>query len=174
MKETENERRLWRAVLDLAMADLKIPAYKSALRRWFEADNAGGDEPAGSFAWVCDVLGLDRDAVLGTLGLSVPIKKDVISKYAEISGNGNGSTKPEAFLNEKRFRFIYKQPDDYEDEEVISAYRRISATAAESNGRISAGQIREIMQDEGFKANRPDWSDVISAMVGNGEIEEIE
>lgn len=54
------ERRLWCAVLALAIEDLSSGNYRAVLARsWIASREA---EP-GSFLWICEELGLDPEAI---------------------------------------------------------------------------------------------------------------
>ena len=66
------EQKLWSNVLLQALTDLsgREPLAKSA-RRWFSSK----EESIGSFAWVCNHLSLDPDAVRERVLQSIPQKR---------------------------------------------------------------------------------------------------
>src|SRR5438067_1037566 len=59
------ERRLWRAVLRDALADLDSPSRSRRLdaREWIELDSFGW----ASFRWICDIFHINQRAVRATL-----------------------------------------------------------------------------------------------------------
>ena len=54
-----NERRLWVAVLDLALEDLGNTERGKRARAWLTSDRYG----PGSFLWICDNLELDASSI---------------------------------------------------------------------------------------------------------------
>jgi len=64
MDKTDNEKRLWSAVFFRAILDLKKKKHKADAQFWFLRSRETG---AGSFPWICELLGLDRKRVLNVV-----------------------------------------------------------------------------------------------------------
>ena len=92
------ERRLWLAVVEIALADLRTSRRERVLA-WFHADA----RTPGAFAWICDLFGASQRAACAAVRAGIALPRQH-SWGAEAHRIGLGRNKPLASTHRNAIR----------------------------------------------------------------------